>query len=137
MNDRTRQFMAWIRARKVVLIKLFRLIKLNLFSRSQLFNPFSQPDFDNGLASHAQTAGFLVEGFDPPVWKIHINPFLLLQRRTRALEISRIAVTSFPLSKSTSNFLPFIDNYHLQYKNCNRVVRIQQQSMTPHFFRML
>jgi hypothetical protein len=48
-----------------------------------LLKPFGKPNLDDGLARHTEPTGFPIEGFKHPVWKIHIDSSLFLQKPAR------------------------------------------------------
>ena len=44
-----------------------------------MLKTLGQPDFDNGLARHAESIGFLIQGINHPNGKIDVDSFLFLQ----------------------------------------------------------
>jgi len=51
--------------------------------RGRLLEPFSQPDFDNGLSGYAKPRRFFIQRFDHPSREVDVHPLLFLEWTTR------------------------------------------------------
>jgi hypothetical protein len=65
------------------------LVRIALSGRA-LLQSISDPDFDEGLAGHSQSLGFLVQGLDHPNGEIDIHPLLGVKGTTGLGQIEKL-----------------------------------------------
>ena len=67
---------------------------------------FGDPDFDEGLPSDTQPAGFFVQGMNHPAWKVHIHALGYLIGPLGARKVEKLR-NVFPGIESPIQFFSF------------------------------